>query len=77
MDHVENRKKVVVIGGGLMDPEATTTAFRENYLNLLRTTAREYLWPYQREALTIVPAALGDLSQSIGAAFTALYQARV
>ena len=54
--------KFVVIGGGLMDPEATTTAFRENYLNILRATAREYLWPYQREALTIVPAALGDLS---------------
>jgi glucokinase len=69
--------KFVVIGGGLMDPEATTTAFRENYLNIVRTTAREYLWPYQREAMTVVPAALGDLSQSIGAALTALYRARV
>ena len=69
--------KFVVIGGGLMDPEATTTSFRENYLNILRATAREYLWPYQREALTIVPAALGDLSQAIGAALTALYRARV
>ena len=68
--------KFVVIGGGLMDPEATTTAFRENYLNIVRTTAREYLWPYQREAMTVVPAALGDLSQAIGAALTALYQAR-
>ena len=68
--------KFVVIGGGLMDPEATTTAFRENYLRIVRTTAREYLWPYQREAMTIVPAALGDLSQSIGAALTALYRAR-
>lgn len=69
--------KFVVIGGGLMDPEATTTAFRENYLHILRATAREYLWPYQREALTIVPAALGDLSQSIGAALTALYKSRM
>lgn len=69
--------KFVVIGGGLMDPEATTPAFRENYLTIVRATAREYLWPYQREALTIAPAALGDLSQAIGAALTALYSTRV
>jgi glucokinase len=68
--------KFVVIGGGLMDPEATTTSFRENYLNIVRTTAREYLWPYQRGSMTILPAALGDLSQAIGAALTALYRAR-
>lgn len=68
--------KFVVIGGGLMDPEATTTGFRENYLNIVRATAREYLWPYQKDAITIVPAALGDLSQAIGAALTALYRAR-
>jgi glucokinase len=67
--------KFVVIGGGLMDPEATTTSFRENYLNIVRATAREYLWPYQRESMTIVSAALGDLSQAIGAALTALYRA--
>ena len=68
--------KFVVIGGGLMDPEATTPAFRERYLNIVRATAREYLWPYQRDAITIVPAALGDLSQAIGAALTALYKDR-
>jgi glucokinase len=68
--------KFVVIGGGLMDPEATTITFRENYLKIVRATAREYLWPYQREAMTIVPASLGELSQSIGAALTALYRAR-
>ena len=68
--------KFVVIGGGLMDPEATTSAFRERYLGILRSTAREYLWPYQRDAITIVPAALGDLSQAIGAALTALYKDR-
>ena len=68
--------KFVVIGGGLMDPEATSTAFRERYLNILRATAREYLWPYQRDAISIVPAALGDLSQAIGAALSALYKAR-
>lgn len=68
--------KFVVIGGGLMDPEATTTAFRDNYLNIVRSTARKYVWPAQKEAITIVPAVLGDLSQAIGAALSALYRAR-
>jgi glucokinase len=68
--------KFVVIGGGLMDPEATTSAFRERYLNILRSTACEYLWPAQREVISIMPAALGDLSQSIGAALAALYKNR-
>ena len=68
--------KFVVIGGGLMDPEATSTEFRERYLNIIRATAREYLWPYQRDTITIVPAALGDLSQAIGAALSALYRDR-
>ena len=69
--------KFVVIGGGLMDPEATSPAFRERYLNIVRQNAREYLWPYQKNAITIVPAALGDLSQAIGAALTALYKGRL
>lgn len=68
--------KFVVIGGGLMDPEATTTAFRERYLGIIRSTAREYLWPSQRDFISIVPAALGDLSQAIGAALSALYKNR-
>lgn len=66
----------VVIGGGLMDPEATTEAFRERYLGTVHQTALPYLWPSQRERLTIVPAALGDLSQAIGAALVALYHSR-
>ncbi len=66
----------VVVGGGLMDPEATTTAFRERYLGLVRETATPYLWPAQRANLRIVPAQLGDLSQAIGAALVALYHAR-
>lgn len=66
----------VVIGGGLMDPEATTTAFRDRYLGVIRDTAMPYLWPTQRDRLTIVPASLGDLSQSIGAALAALYRSR-
>ncbi len=66
--------RFVVIGGGLMDPEATTPAFRERYLDIVRSNAREYLWPYQRDSITIVPAALGDLSQAIGAALSSLYK---
>jgi len=66
----------VVIGGGLMDPEATTEAFRERYLPIVRETAAPYLFPAQRARQSIVPAALGDLSQAIGAALVALYQDR-
>jgi glucokinase len=66
----------VVIGGGLMDPESTTPAFRERYLRIVSETARPYLWPAQQEHITIVPATLGDLSQAIGAALVALYKAR-
>ena len=66
----------VVIGGGLMDPEATTVAFRSRYLDHLRAAAHPYLWPAQRTRLTVVPAALGDLSQAVGAALAALYQNR-
>ncbi|MCX6065291.1 MAG: ROK family protein, partial [Chloroflexi bacterium] len=66
----------VVIGGGLMDPESTTEEFRERYLRILRESAMPYLWPAQQARLTVVPAALGDLSQAIGAALMALYQSR-
>jgi glucokinase len=66
----------VVIGGGLMDPEATSEPFRERYLRIVRESAQPYLWPAQRNRLTVVPAALGDLSQAIGAALVALYQGR-
>jgi len=66
----------VVIGGGLMDPEATTEPFRDRYLRIVRESALPYLWPAQRERLSVVPAALGDLSQAIGAALVALYQSR-
>ena len=66
----------VVIGGGLMDPEATTPSFRERYLDTIRRTAQPYLWPAPRSRLVIAPAALGDLSQSIGAALVALYSSR-
>jgi predicted NBD/HSP70 family sugar kinase len=64
---------IVIIGGGLMDLESTTPEFRERYLNGVRAAARPYLWAPQRETLRILPAALGDLSQGIGAALVALY----
>ncbi len=66
----------VVIGGGLMDPEATTPEFRARYLRIISETANPFLWPAQRTGLSIVPAALGDLSQAIGAALMAFYQKR-
>ena len=66
----------VVIGGGLMDPESTTEAFRERYLRILKESAQPYLWSAQRNHISFVPATLGDLSQAIGAALVALYQSR-
>lgn len=66
----------VILGGGLMDPEATVDAFRDRYLRIVRDTAAPLLWPAQRKQMSIVPAALGDLSQAIGAALVALYQSR-
>ncbi|MGH8024054.1 MAG: ROK family protein, partial [Limisphaerales bacterium] len=63
---------IVVIGGGLMDPEATTLEFRQRYLRFVQESARKYFFPSQR-GIQIVPAALGDLSQAIGAALMALY----
>jgi glucokinase len=66
----------VVIGGGLMDPESTTDAFRSRYLRIIAESAAPYLWPSQRATLTIVPASLGDLSQAIGAALVALYRSK-
>lgn len=67
---------IVVIGGGLMDHEATTPEFRERYLRIIRETAAPYLWPAQRANLKIIPAVLGEMSQAIGAALLALYQSR-
>jgi glucokinase len=67
----------VVIGGGLMDSESTTDAFRERYMRTVRESALPYLWPAQQQRMQFVPATLGDLSQAIGAALVALYQSQV
>ena len=66
----------VVIGGGLMDPEATTGRLPRAISSRGPRTAAPYLFPAQRARLSIVPAALGDLSQAIGSALVALYQGR-
>lgn len=68
---------IFIIGGGLMDVENTTPAFRERYLEGIRANARPYLWPQQQNTLKIVPAQLGEMSQAIGAALVACYQARL
>jgi len=67
---------IFIIGGGLMDTEATTPEFRERYLGLIRETARPYLWPQQRDTLKIVTSQLGEMSQAIGAALVALYHSQ-
>lgn len=67
---------IVVVGGGLIDPDSTTPEFRQRYLDGIRQSALPYLFPAQRERLKIVPATLGELSQAIGAALVALYSTR-
>lgn len=63
----------VVIGGGLIDPHATTEEFRARYFQGIWSAAEPWLFPVQRQTLKIVPATMGELSQAIGAALVALY----
>jgi len=60
----------IVIGGGLMDPDATSSAFRKRYLEQIQASAKDYAW-VPIEQLRFHPAALGELSQAIGAALLA------
>lgn len=60
----------VIIGGGLIDKEATTAAFRERYLNGIWKSATEYFW-VGPDKLTLQEAVLGELSQAVGAALLA------
>lgn len=60
----------IVIGGGLIDPEATTATFRQRYLEGIRRAAAEYSWS-PIEHLQFHEANLGELSQAIGAALMA------
>jgi glucokinase len=63
----------VVIGGGLIDRDATSQEFRDRYLSTIQSSAEPWLFPVQRQSIKIVPASLGELSQAIGAALVALY----
>lgn len=60
----------VVIGGGLIDPGATSAGFRKRYMGVIRTAAERYSWS-PIEQLTFHEARLGELSQAIGAALIA------
>lgn len=60
----------VVIGGGVMDKEATTSAFRQQYLETVRIAAARHCW-VDIEAIHFYEASLGELSQAVGAALYA------
>ena len=67
----------VVIGGGLMDPENTTDAFRERYLRIIaRDGAPAPVAGSSATGSRSFPSTLGELSQAIGAALVALYRNR-
>ena len=63
----------IVIGGGLIDPEVTTPAFRQRYLDGIRRSTSEYVWG-EMDKLHFHVANLGELSQAIGAALLASTQ---
>ncbi len=60
----------IVIGGGLMDRDATTPAFRERYMRGVRLGTAECHWG-NMDDLEFHKATLGELSQAIGAALLA------
>ena len=64
---------IVVIGGGLIDPESTSDRFRKRYMDGIEKAAKPLLWPSQRSKIYFVQASLGELSQAIGAALMAKY----
>ena len=67
----------VVIGGGLMDPDATTAAFRAALpAGACATPRRRSCGARRSSGSPWCEAALGDLSQAIGAALVALYSRR-
>jgi hypothetical protein len=63
-----------VIAGGLIDPESTTAAFRERYMNGIRNAALPYMFAPQQKEVQFLPASLGELSQCVGAALVAKYR---
>lgn len=63
----------VIIGGGLMDTEATTPDFRRRYLEGIWKSATDYLW-VDPDQLSLSEAILGERAQAVGAALLALRQ---
>ena len=63
----------VIIGGGLMDPQNTSKQFRDRYIEVLKENMLPYIWPEQRDKIKVESAKLGELSQSIGAAYMAMH----
>ena len=63
----------VIVGGGLMDPENTSKEFRDRYIRIVKETMLPYIWPEQGEKIKVECAKLGELSQSIGAAYMAMH----
>ncbi len=57
----------IVVGGGLMDKEATSPEFRRRYLDGIKVEAAKYLWP-NLDPPSYREAELGELSQAIGSA---------
>jgi predicted NBD/HSP70 family sugar kinase len=60
----------IIIGGGLIDPEATTQGFRQRYLDGIKRSTAEYAW-VGMDKLRFHEASLGELSQATGAALLA------
>ena len=60
----------IVIGGGLMDPGATTPAFRKRFLEAIRESAAKHLW-VEPGSLNYHSARFGEHAQSLGAALQA------
>ncbi len=60
----------IVIGGGLIDPGATTPAFRQRYMSGIEKATAEVAW-VEIKKLSFHEASLGELSQAIGAALYA------
>ncbi len=63
--------QIVVIGGGVMDPDHTTQYFRDTYMEEVYQQAHVYLFPSQRRTLRLVAATLGSNAPALGAALVA------
>jgi glucokinase len=60
----------IIIGGGIIDPDATTADFRQRYFERMKAAAAKYVWT-DFTKMHFHEARLGELSQAIGAALLA------